>query len=93
MNFYKKTFFIFFIIILTFAIFVKLIEPVVDKQISNIFADRNLSKKLSKELVGSIEEFSPEKRIFYKNIIKKLYIKWVPLIDEARKEAATELNK
>ena len=93
MNFYKKTFFIFFIIILTFVIFVKLIEPVIEKQLSNIFADKNLSKKLSRELISSTEDFSPEKRVFYKNIIKKLYIKWVPLIDEAKKEAAAELKK
>jgi len=93
MNFYKKTFFIFFIVILTFVIFVKLIEPVIEKQISNIFADRNLSKKITKEIVSATEEFSPEKRIFYKNIIKRLYIKWIPLIEEAKKEAATELKK
>ena len=71
----------------------KLIEPVIEKQLSNIFADKNLSKKLSRELISSTEDFSPEKRVFYKNIIKKLYIKWVPLIDEAKKEAAIELNK
>ena len=93
MNFYKKTFFIFFIVILTFVIFVKLIEPVIKKQISNIFADRNLSKKITKEIVGATEEFSSEKRIFYKNILKRLYIKWIPLIEEAKKEAAAELKK
>ena len=93
MDFYKKTFFIFVIVILTFAVFIKLIEPVIEKQFSNIFADRNLSKKLSKELINSTEEFTPEKRDFYKSIIKKLYIKWIPLIDEAKKEAALELNE
>jgi len=93
MDFYKKTIFIFLIIILTFAAFVKLIEPVVEKQLSNIFADKKLSKKLSRELIKSAEEFSPEKRIFYKEIIKKLYLKWIPLIDEVKNEAEQELKK
>ncbi len=93
MDFYKKTIFVFVIIILTFAIFVKLIEPVIEKQMTNIFADKKLSKKLSKELINSTEEFTEEKRIFYKDIIKKIYIKWVPLINEATKEAELELKK
>ena len=93
MNFYKKTIFIFLIIILTFVFFIKLIEPVIEKQVTNIFADKKLSKKLSRELISSTDEFTPEKRLFYKNIIKKLYLKWVPLIDEAKKEAELELKK
>jgi len=93
MDFYKKTIFIFLIIILTFAVFVKLIEPVVVKQISSIFADKKLSKTLSRELVKSTEEFSPEKRAFYKKNIKKLYLKWIPLINEVKKEAEQELKK
>jgi uncharacterized FlgJ-related protein len=93
MNFYKKTIFIFLIIILTFVFFIKLIEPVIEKQMTNIFADKKLSKKLSRELISSTDEFTPEKRLFYKNIIKKLYLKWVPLIDEAKKEAELELKK
>jgi uncharacterized FlgJ-related protein len=93
MDFYKKTIFIFIIIIFTFAVFVKLIEPVIEKQLSGIFSDKKFSKKLSRELINSTEEFTPEKKIFYKNIIKKLYLKWVPLIDEAKKEAELELKK
>ena len=93
MNFYKKTIFIFLIIILTFVFFIKLIEPVIEKQVTNIFADKKLSKKLSRELISSTDEFTPEKRLFYKNIMKKLYLKWVPLIDEAKKEAELELKK
>ena len=72
---------------------IKLVEPVIEKQISNIFADKKLSKKLSRELISSTEEFTPEKKKFYKNIIKKLYLKWVPLINEAKNEALQELNK
>ena len=93
MDFYKKTIFIFVIIIFTFAVFVKLIEPVIEKQISGVFSDKKLSKKLSRELISSTEEFTPEKRIFYKEIIKKLYLKWVPLINEAKREAELELKK
>jgi len=93
MDFYKKTIFIFIIIIFTFAVFVKLIEPVIEKQLSGIFSDKKFSKKLSRELINSTEEFTPEKKIFYKKIIKKLYLKWVPLIDEAKKEAELELKK
>ena len=72
---------------------IKLVEPVIEKQISNIFADKKLSKKLSRELISSTEEFTPEKKKFYKNIIKKLYLKWVPLIHEAKNEALQELKK
>jgi uncharacterized FlgJ-related protein len=93
MDFYKKTIFIFIIIIFTFAVFVKLIEPVIEKQLSGIFSDKKFSKKLSRELISSTEKFTPEKRMFYKEIIKKLYLKWVPLIDEAKKEAELELKK
>ena len=93
MDFYKKTIFVFIIIIFTFAVFVKLIEPVIEKQLSGIFSDKKFSKKLSRELINSTEEFTPEKKNFYKNIIKKLYLKWVPLIDEAKKEAELELKK
>ena len=93
MNFYKKTIFIFLVVVLSFVFFIKLIEPVIEKQMTNIFADKKLSKKLSRELISSTEEFTPEKRLFYKNIIKKLYLKWVPLIDEAKKEAELELKK
>ena len=45
-----------------------------------------------KEFVNSTEEFSPEKRELYKNLIKKIYIKWVPLLDEVRREAVEELE-
>ena len=93
MDFYKKILFIFVVFIFTFAILIKLVEPVLERQISNIFADKKLSKKLTSELVKSTEEFTPEKKEFYKNIIKKIYIKWKPLIDESLKEADQELNK
>jgi len=93
MDFYKKILFIFIVLIFTFAIIIKLVEPVLERQISNIFADKKLSKKLTSELVKSTEEFTPEKKEFYKNIIKKIYIKWKPLIDESIKEADQELNK
>ena len=49
------------------------------KQFSNIFSEKKLSTKLKEELVSSTEDFTPEKRLFYKNIIKKIYIKWKPL--------------
>ena len=93
MDFYKKILFVFIVLIFSFAILIKLIEPVIERQISNIFADKKLSKKLTSELIKSTEEFTPEKREFYKNIIKKIYIKWKPLIDESIKEADQEINK
>ena len=88
-----RSLFIFIVLIFTFAIIIKLVEPVLERQISNIFADKKLSKKLTSELLKSTEEFTPEKKEFYKNIIKKIYIKWKPLIDESIKEADQELNK
>ena len=74
-------------------VLVKMLEPIIDKQISGIFADRKLSNKIKKELITSTEEFSKEKRLFYKDIIKKIYIKWRPLIEESVEEANQELNK
>tara|TARA_B100000123_G_scaffold180851_1_gene134615 strand:- start:1199 stop:1480 length:282 start_codon:yes stop_codon:yes gene_type:complete len=93
MDFYKKTLFIVFIIIFTFAVLVKILEPVVEKQVKNIFADKKFSNKMTEELINSTDDFSEEKRDFYKEIIKKLYIKWVPLIEEAKNEAEIEINK
>ena len=93
MNFYKKAIFVFILITFFMVVLVKMVEPVIDKQISGIFADRKLSNKIKKELISSTEEFTEEKRIFYKDIIKKLYIKWKPLIEESITEANQELNK
>ncbi len=70
-----------------------MIEPVIENQISSIFAEKKMSNKLKKELQKSTEQFTPEKRDFYKDIIKKLYIKWKPLIDESVNEAESEITK
>jgi|TARA_B110000114_G_C15053717_1_gene382355 uncharacterized membrane-anchored protein YjiN (DUF445 family) len=91
MDFYKKVIFVFIIFIFFTAAFVKLIEPVFERQISKIFEGKKLSDKMKKELEKSTKDFSPEKREFYKNIIKDTYKKWKPLIDEAIIEANTEL--
>ena len=64
MDFYKKATFTVFIIIFMFAVMVKLIEPVFEKQIKNIFADKKLSKKLTEELINSTETLTPEKKKF-----------------------------
>ena len=93
MDFYKKTIFVFILFLFFAAVFVKMIEPVIENQISSIFAERKMSNKLKKELQKSTEQFTPEKREFYKDIIKKLYIKWKPLIDESVNEAESEITK
>ena len=93
MNFYKKAIFSFILVIFFFVIAVKLIEPVIDRQIKNTISDKKLSEKLKKELQSSVEDFTPEKREFYKQIIKKTYKKWKPVIDEALNEANIELSK
>ena len=87
MDFYKKLTFSILAFIFCFAVMIKLVEPVIERQVSNIFADKKLSKKIMKELINSTEDFTPEKRELYKDIIKKLYIKWVPLLNEVREEA------
>ena len=92
MDFYKKAVVIFLLVIFSFILMIKLIEPVIENQLSNIFADKKISKKLSKELISSTEDFTPEKKEFYKNIIKKLYVKWKPLMDEAIKEGQKEID-
>ena len=93
MDFYKRLTFSILAFLFCFAVMIKLVEPVIERQISNIFADKKLSKKLMRELINSTEDFTPEKRELYKDIIKKIYIKWVPLLDEIRDEANKELNK
>jgi len=93
MDFYKKAIFVFVLFLFFMAVFVKMIEPVIENQISSIFAERKMSNKLKKELKKSTEQFTPEKREFYKDIIKKLYIKWKPLIDESVNEAESEITK
>ena len=93
MDFYKKAIFVFVLFLFFMVVFVKMIEPVIENQISSVFAERKMSNKLKKELQKSTEEFTPEKREFYKNIIRKLYIKWKPLIDESVNEAESEITK
>tara|TARA_B100000749_G_scaffold185134_1_gene143115 strand:- start:488 stop:775 length:288 start_codon:yes stop_codon:yes gene_type:complete len=93
MDFYKKAIFVFILFLFFAAVFVKMIEPVIENQISSIFAERKMSNKLKKELQKSTVQFTPEKREFYKDIIKKLYIKWKPLIDESINEAESEIRK
>ena len=93
MDFFKKAIFIFVLILFFMIVMIKMLEPVFEKQISNVFADRKLSTKLKEELISSTEEFTPEKRQFYKDIIKKLYIKWKPLLDESISEAEKEINQ
>ena len=93
MDFYKKAIFVFILFLFFAAVFVKMIEPVIENQISSIFAERKMSSKLKKELQKSTTQFTPEKREFYKEIIKKLYIKWKPLIDESINEAEAEITK
>ena len=92
MDFYKKLTFSILAFLFCFAVMIKLVEPVIERQVSNIFADKKLSKKLMRELINSTEDFTPEKRELYKDIIKKIYIKWVPLLDEIKDEANKELN-
>ena len=93
MNFYKKALFITLLIFIFFVGLITVLEPVVDRQLSNIFADKKISTKLKNELLKGTKDFTPEKRIFYKNVIKKIYIKWKPLLEEAVKEANDEINK
>ena len=93
MNFYKKGIFIFLLFLFFMIVFVKITEPVIEKQLSNIFSDKKISIKLKNELINSTEEFTPEKRNFYKDVIKKLYIKWKPLLEESLEEANKEIQK
>ena len=93
MDFYKKAIFVFILFLFFAAVFIKMIEPVIENQISSIFAERKMSNKLKEELQKSTVQFTPEKREFYKDIIKKLYIKWKPLIDESLNEAESEITK
>ena len=93
MDFYKKLTFSILAFLFCFAVMIKLVEPVIERQVTNIFADKKLSKKLMKEFINSTEDFTPEKRKLYKSLIKKIYLKWIPLLDEVRKEAKEELDK
>ena len=92
MDFYKKLSFSILAFLFCFAVMIKLVEPVIERQISNIFADKKLSKKLIREVINSTEEFTPEKKELYKDILKKLYIKWIPLLKEVKEEANRELD-
>ena len=93
MNFYKKSIFLFILIIFFFGIIIRLLEPVLERQIKNYISDKKLSEKLKKELLNSVDDFTPEKKEFYKMIIKKGYLKWKPLIEESISEANKELDK
>ena len=55
MEFYKKLTFSILAFLFCFAVMIKLIEPVIERQFSKIFADKKLSKKLMRELINSTE--------------------------------------
>ena len=48
MSFYKKAIFSFILVVFFFVIAVKMIEPVIDRQIKNSISDKKLSEKLKK---------------------------------------------
>ena len=93
MDFYKKAAFVFILIGFGIVVLIKSLEPVVERQISQVFSDKKMSKKINKELMGMTEDFTPEKKEFYKKIIVSLYTKWIPLFEEAKIEAYQKLNK
>ena len=93
MDFYKKAAFVFILIVFGIVVLIKSLEPVVERQISQVFSDKKMSKKINKELIGMTEDFTPEKREFYKKIIVSVYTKWIPLFEEAKIEAYQKLNK
>ena len=92
MNFYKKAIFIFILIVFGIIITIKSLQPVIERQLSLIFSDKKISKKINKELMNLTEDFTPEKREFYKKILVSLYVKWLPLIEESRIEADKKIN-
>ncbi len=92
MNFYKKAIFIFILIIFGIIVTVKSLEPVIEKQISQLFSDKKMSKKINKELLNLTEDFTPEKRDFYKKILVSIYVKWLPLIEESKLEAEEKIK-
>ena len=92
MNFYKKAIFIFILIIFGIIVTVKSLEPVIEKQISQVFSDKKIYKKINKELLSLTEDFTPEKRDFYKKILVSIYVKWLPLIEEAKLEAEEKIK-
>ena len=68
------------------------------KHVQNSRNDAARLPKLEKNdanLEDSIEDYTRmynPQRDFYKNVIKKLYIKWKPLIDESISEAHIEIE-
>ena len=57
MNFYKKALFITLLIFIFFVGLITVLEPVVDRQLSNIFADKKISTKLKNELLKGTKDF------------------------------------
>jgi hypothetical protein len=93
MDFIKKSLIVFVLVLLFFVTLIKIGEPFIKEQLSSIFEGKKFSIKLEKELNNLTTDFTPEKREFYKTLIKKMYIKWKPLIEEAIKEAEQESKK
>lgn len=93
MDFIKKSIIIFILILLFFVTLIKISEPFIKAQLSSIFEGKKFAIKIEKELNNLTTDFTPEKKEFYKTLIKKLYIKWKPLIDEAIKEAERKSKK
>ena len=45
MDFYKKAAFVFILIVFGMVVLIKSLEPVVERQISQVFSDKKMSKK------------------------------------------------
>ena len=71
MDFIKKSIIVFVLVLLFFVTLIKIGEPFIKEQLSSIFEGKKFSVKLEKELNNLTTDFTPEKREFYKTLVKK----------------------
>lgn len=90
-NFYKKSIFVVILVLLVASITVKFSITLIKTEIHNIVNSKKFEVYISNQLNKKIESFSnkpltKDEYFFYKNNLKKIYIKFKPIFEEIKKE-------
>ncbi len=92
-NTIKKIIIIIIFLILFISIMTKIFEYYIEKKIKNLILDAKIAHKIEREILKTTEPINDEKKKFYKNVIKQVYLKLSPIFKEAIEEAESDLKK
>ena len=90
-DFYKKSIFVVILVLLVSLIIAKFSVNLIKSEIHNIVNSKKFNVYMSNQFNNKIESFSnktmtKDEYSFYKNNLKKIYIKFKPVFEEIKKE-------